>query len=462
MGLSRITRADGRPRRPGVRRSAALVAASALVFGASGAVAVLTAGGSALASTKAPTLYVSPKGAQSKADISCSTAGYSTIQAAVTNAKTGDVVEVCAGTYTTQVTIASKTLTLAGSGGPVIDPTTSSPATVNDLDAPYQPTVAIVDVTTGATVTMKDLTVSGAGLKAGFSWPGCSDDFVGVFYQAASGAVSTVAVRTIQLPSGLFGCQDGVSIFAESGSGHATLALHKDTVAAFDKAGIVCNDAGTTCTVGGSTVTGSGPSTTAQNAVQIAFGAAGSVTDNTLSDVDYAPGATPPQSTYGAGLLLFGTGSSVTVTGNTLSDDQAGIELSDSSATLRNNALVSTAGIAGAIGIYSVPCTTYCSTFNLSPRTTMVTVASNKLSFAPATGTVGIWLGDNEPTTTGTVHVSASGNVVTGAQVAVEVDATAYGSISIPAPAPSHSTLQAPSHASAGQRASNHLGGPVR
>lgn len=460
MGLSRTTRTDGRLGRLGVRRSAALVAAAALVLGASGAITALTAGGSTLANAKPPTLYVSPHGAAGKADISCSTAAYSTIQSAVTAAPAGETVEVCAGTYTTQVTI-SKQLTLAGSGGPVVDPTSSSPATVSDLDT-NQAAVAIIDVTTGATVTMKGLNISGAGLKTGFS--GCGEDFVGVFYQDASGAVSTVAVRTVQLPAGLFGCQQGVGIFVQSGpSGHATVALHKDTVTGFDKGGIVCNDAGTTCTVGGSTVTGSGPSTTAQNALQIAFGAAGTVTDSTFSDVDYAPGGAPAQSTYGAGILLFGTASSVAVTGNTLSNDQAGIELSDSSATLRNNALVYTPGITGAIGIYAVPCTMYCPTFTLSPRTTQVTVASNKLSFAPATGTVGIWLGDNEPAATGVVHVSASGNTVSGAQQSVQVDATAYGSISIPAPS---GAPQAPAHASADQHAPTHLGpghyGPIR
>lgn len=66
-------------------------------------------------------LYVSPTGASANSDSSCTQAGYSTIQSAVTAAAPSSTVIVCAGTYAEDVTVA-KALTLRGEEA-VIDAT---------------------------------------------------------------------------------------------------------------------------------------------------------------------------------------------------------------------------------------------------------------------------------------------------------------------------------------------------
>ncbi len=64
------------------------------------------------------TVYVSPTGASGAAGTSCATAAYSKINDAVTAASAGDIVVVCAGTYTEDVAV-SKALTLSGQGATI-------------------------------------------------------------------------------------------------------------------------------------------------------------------------------------------------------------------------------------------------------------------------------------------------------------------------------------------------------
>jgi nitrous oxidase accessory protein NosD len=66
------------------------------------------------------TRYVSPSGHAGGSDISCGTAGYSSISAAIAAANPNDTVVVCAGTYRDEVMI-SKPLNLIGRAGAVID-----------------------------------------------------------------------------------------------------------------------------------------------------------------------------------------------------------------------------------------------------------------------------------------------------------------------------------------------------
>jgi nitrous oxidase accessory protein NosD len=81
------------------------------------------------------TLYVSPSGTLSAADTSCGTAGYSSINAAITAASSGGKVVVCRGTYHTQV-IVSKPLNLIGKQGAVINANGQPPLTVGTMKLP--------------------------------------------------------------------------------------------------------------------------------------------------------------------------------------------------------------------------------------------------------------------------------------------------------------------------------------
>jgi parallel beta-helix repeat protein len=109
----------------------ALAGAVTLLAGASIAVAIAipaaatsaTTGGSASHAVRTPgRVYVAPNGRASAHDVSCGSAAYSSVQSAVSAARPGGTVVVCAGTYHEDVTV-SKALSLSGDGRPVIDAT---------------------------------------------------------------------------------------------------------------------------------------------------------------------------------------------------------------------------------------------------------------------------------------------------------------------------------------------------
>jgi hypothetical protein len=103
---------------------ALVLAGSLLAFGAVAAQA-----------KPATTLYVSPSGTHGGADTSCSTAGYSNINAAIAAASSGGTVVVCKGSYHIQA-IVSKPLNLIGRSGAVINAEGLPPLTVGTMKLP--------------------------------------------------------------------------------------------------------------------------------------------------------------------------------------------------------------------------------------------------------------------------------------------------------------------------------------
>jgi parallel beta-helix repeat protein len=81
------------------------------------------------------TLYVSPSGTTGAADTSCGTAGYSSINAAITAANSGGTVVVCRGTYDTQA-IVRKPLNLIGKRGAEINAKGQPPLTIGTMKLP--------------------------------------------------------------------------------------------------------------------------------------------------------------------------------------------------------------------------------------------------------------------------------------------------------------------------------------
>ncbi len=380
------------------------------------------------------TLYVSPSGVATNSDSGCSSAAYAHIQDAVDAAKSGETVHVCAGNYAEQVTISTSGITLSGEGATtIIDPTSATPSTVSDLDTATT-TVPVVEISPGTVgVDVENLTIDGSGLSAGFAWPGCADNFVGVFFQASSGSTSGLIVQNVELPPALFGCQQGLAIEVQAGlSGRANVSATQDTISNYDKGGIVCNDSGVSCDLRDNTIRGVGPTSTGANGVQIGSGATGSVQGNAISANDYAgpTNSTEPQADYAAGVLLYGAAGQSQVDGNTLTNDQIAVEVVHSDAQVNGNNILETSAIDGSVGIFAVPCDYYCSYFNLAGGNQQVGVTGNTISLAGA-GTTGIWIGDGAASSTGSVNAIVAQDAISGAENNVVLGPTATGTVSI-------------------------------
>ena len=200
-------------------------------------------------------------------------------------------------------------------------------------------------------VTISNLTVDGSnnGITS------CSPNLIGVYYQDASGTVNQVVARnqTAGLTSPLNGCQWGMGIFVQSGistvtgtAGTSTVTVANSSVHDFQKNGITGNEVGTTVTFRVNQVRGQGPTTgAAENGIQIGFGAAGAVTNNSVIDEIYSPCvSTTDCAAIASGVLVYDS-EGISVTRNHAGNTQGGIVVTGDGAspaddqTIENNVL---------------------------------------------------------------------------------------------------------------------------
>ena len=109
-----------------------------------------------------------------------------------------------------------------------------------------------------------------------------------------------------------------------------TLSVTGSTVTGFQKNGITANETGLTATISGNTVTGpDSDENIAQNGIQLGFGATGQILNNTVQDtaecIAASCGPDPVNDTQGTGILLSEAPGGVTVSGNTVTENDAGL-----------------------------------------------------------------------------------------------------------------------------------------
>ena len=213
----------------------------------------------------------------------------------------------------------------------------------------------LVQPDTTANVTIKNIIVDGAGNNV----QTCGLDLIGVYYRNAGGAMLNNTVKNQLLPDGYQGCQSGLGIYVSNATaGTDPVNITGNAVSNFDKNGITMNGAASTGTISKNTVIGIGPTdVTAQNGIQVAFGASAAVTGNNVSQVDYTPATD-----VASGILLYAidagsVASLPSVQQNTVNSAQLAVYLEAVNGTstslvqvTRNR--ISNASYAG-IGLYS-------------------------------------------------------------------------------------------------------------
>ncbi len=216
---------------------------------------------------------------------------FSTIQDAIDHSPAGTTIDVCPGTYPEQLTITKKyTLQGVSSSGQdaavIVPPVGGMAQNATDVDGGGA-IAAQIFVQNATGVILTNLTVDGA--NNGIT--GCAPDLQGVLFQNASGTMTHMTVRNQYLSPSLNGCQSGEGIFVETGSGSSSsVDVETSSVHDYQKNGITGNDAGTTLTVNKSRVRGFGvvqPPAAAQNGIQLAYGAQGTITGNLVTDDVY-------------------------------------------------------------------------------------------------------------------------------------------------------------------------------
>jgi hypothetical protein len=259
----------------------------------------------------------------------------STLQEGVDLASSGDAILVEPGTFQEQV-VMDKELTLAGSGTGVV---LQAPPVLTEYFTTGGPNYPIL-YAHHADVSISDMTIDGLHRGNG------NYRFTGIGYWNCGGSISNVEVTGVR-DDPFSGSQHGIGIYAFNNTGGPySLELANVTVTDFQKAGIVLGGGGLTASVTGAVVTGVGATdVTAQNGIQIGFGASGTITDCTVSDVAY----TADQ--WGAsGLLFYEAANGAILGATTVSGSQAAIVFHETSGYV-NGATVTPTGTNNEEGV---------------------------------------------------------------------------------------------------------------
>jgi len=241
---------------------------------------------------------------------------YYTIQSAIDAANPGDQITVAAGTFVEQLEITIPlTITGAGQGSTIVQ----SPDNLTlfyTTSADNYPIVYLHDV---AGVTIEQLTVDGAG-KGNANYR-----FNGIAFRQAGGTIQNVTLINV-MDTPFSGVQHGVAVYAYNDNGtDRNINILNCTVQDFQKNAIALNGTNAICRVEGCVVTGAGDTTvTAQNGIQLGWGAGGTIKSNTVGDIRY----TGPNWSA-SGILGYGDYGSapINVEDNTVSNTQGALQI---------------------------------------------------------------------------------------------------------------------------------------
>ena len=253
------------------------------------------------------TVYVRTDGSDANCDGSTNaaytgtngpTCAKQTIQAGINVATSGDTVSVGAGTYIEQVEI-SKTLTLLGTALFTSEVIIQSPATLANSFTSSDTNKAIVYVHDASDVTIDSLTVDGAGQGNNNNYR-----FEGISYHNASGTVHVTDILHIR-DNPFDGLQSGTGFYAYNDDNISrTITFKNNTINDYQKNGIAFVGNGLHGIIASNSIQGQGQTTlNAQNGIELAYGATGSIYTNFILSNFY----TGDPSYDASGILLYQT-----------------------------------------------------------------------------------------------------------------------------------------------------------
>lgn len=218
------------------------------------------------------------------------------------DAVSGSTVTILAGTYTEQIHITLDDLILVGAG---VDVTIiKSPATLTEYFTTSNDNYPVVFVDEATGVSISDLTVDGD------SQGNANYRFYGIAFWNGGGSLADVKVINV-MDSPFSGAQHGVGVYAYNDTGGPySIVMNEVLVDDYQKTGVALSGTGLTVDLDDVTTIGEGPtSVTAQNGIQISYGAGGTADNCDISDVAYTGG------TWTATGLLIYEGMIITATG---------------------------------------------------------------------------------------------------------------------------------------------------
>jgi parallel beta-helix repeat protein len=348
-------------------------------------VLVLAIGMAALPNTKAATpIYVRPGGDDTNCNgtvnvdypgsggpgLDCAV---KTIQKGVDLVDIGGTVNVAAGTYDEQVVIVNS-LTLQGVGDTTIIEPSSAAKLTTVLDGYFSggtkqiAGIAVANVSSGASVTVKSLKVDGSSVTTA---PAGAGYVAGIFYRETGGSIDTVTV--VDMTVGATGTAiRGYGAYLSAVTNTVSVEVKGSTFTNYDKNGIDAHGNKLTASIHDNTIAGRGllgAGDEVQNGVNISDWTVGTVNDNTISNM------ASTQAWASCGILFFNNGG--TANGNTITDCQSGIVFQDGNATAEDN--IVNGGTVGLRGLNWQRNPGFTGTFTVSFKGNTITGISDRI-----------------------------------------------------------------------------------
>jgi parallel beta-helix repeat protein len=250
--------------------------------------------------------------------VECPDAGYNSIQSAVDAAASGDIIQVCPGTYDEQVEIA-KPLTLMGVKRDDKKAVVLQPSNMQvNTDLLGYPTAAAILVRDTDDVKIRNITVD--GINNGIVCDANTPYIDGIYYRNASGEVAFVAIRNMVSPDS---CAYGDGLDVQGTEGESQLTVRDSSIHDYDAGGILGIGTGLSLSAIRNVVTGRGPvPDIGQAGIQLIEGATGSIEENIVSN-NLTAGC-PECDFLSTSILVFST-EDVRVVRNTLSNSNMGM-----------------------------------------------------------------------------------------------------------------------------------------
>lgn len=265
---------------------------------------------------------------------------YPTIQEAIDAASNGDTITVAAGDYEEQLLVDGKAVIIMGAG--IGETNILSPATLATSFVTSADNKCVVAAINGADLSLREVTVDGQGLG------NSNYKFSGVGFRNAGGAVLHCEIKDIQ-DTPFSGAQHGVGIYAYNNDGvDREVLLRNCTVPGYQKTGIALNGENVIARVVGCTTEGIGGTTmTAQNGIQVGFGAFGEVRNCTVKANCYTGSGW-----VATGVLLYEGGHVDVKDCPLIQDNQVGVYYVVTSGTFEGNYVESGINAHGSDGYY--------------------------------------------------------------------------------------------------------------
>jgi hypothetical protein len=278
---------------------------------------------------------------------SCEHPGFDSIQSAITEG-TGSKIEVCDGTYAEQLNI-ERPVKIKGNGAKIELPATPQKSETA-CDAASEAGDHLEDQDLISVCASGKVTIN--GITADAIWPGnpieagvsCAFNLYGILVGGGANLDLTESVVLGAAPATINGCQYGVGV--QVGMSYALpeqpgkATLKDDTIKDYQKNGVTVDGEGSVATIEDIGVSGAGPTAEiAQNGIGVQLGAKATINavKVKLNECNNATCGPNPLADYQAeGVYFFGAARGSSVKNSLLSENDAGVEAFDTSASSPN------------------------------------------------------------------------------------------------------------------------------